>query len=528
MISKAHAPPVDIEVKNKNQRFGIEFGIVALGAKHKHGDENFAGASPFQRVQGFLQHMGLCSHADTVTYERMRRSVEKNSDDREENGNVIKASCVAHTDGRRKWWTCPRSNGSVPFNFINHPPLVLLPTDQGCTEDDNGLVECKQCQGEPCWRFLKEYASDEEEADPVSTDAIHKHINTEFEFLRLQPHVCDPEYLHSKNLKWVELENKDEPDLVDYWMRMAQNYGDVALVDRAHGNESVSCPDFVPPDTSTCKSQNKMRFLGLTGNDIMFYADDAPQEIVTDGRLCGLCTTEKFTYCGVDVVRLDNNDKIKKYTEVQLCGSFAHLNVNGGRCELDLDVAALAWKVYDTESACSKLYKPHDRLQLDGETLYFATDDKNTIGVYLNRLLLAYKDVFNAKEKRTQLYWFRHCVSEITEYIKDRKPALCSACWILQGRRASATATRFTRSLALWQTTLNPLAGCTCSRHGTHTRCPSTGSRNTHWRRIFSQRPATTRSRCRRPWRGRKIPLKRRRIGKTRGSTDWTRREWTC
>jgi len=416
--------PVDIEVKNNNQRFAIEFGIVALGAQHKQRDENFAGASPFQRVQGFLQHMGLCSHADTVTYERMRHSVEKNSADREENGNVIKASCVAHTDGRRKWWTCPRSNGSVPFNFINHPPLVLLPTDQGCTEDDNGIVECKQCQGEPCWRFLREYASDEEEADPVSTDAIHKHINTEFEFLRLQPHVCDPEYLHSKNLKWVELENKDEPDLVDYWMRMAENYGDVALVDRAHGDESVSCPDFVPPDTSTCKSQNKMRFLGLTGNDIMFYADDAPQEIVTDGRLCGLCTTEKFTYCGVDVVRLNSENKIKKYTEVHRCGSFADFNADGNRCELDLDVAALAWKVYDTASTCSELYNRHDRLQLDGETLYFATDDKNTIGIYLNRLLLAHELVFNAKEKRTQLYWFRHCVSEITQYINDRKPAL--------------------------------------------------------------------------------------------------------
>ena len=404
---KGECVNVTMSVTNDNTGSGIEFGMTALGAEPRDGREGVAGASPYQRVAGFMQHLGLCSHHDAVTYERQLKSFAKN--------------CQKHTDGQqggRTWFTCSRAasgNQTTTMNFINHPPGVLLPESPGS----------RMCGSEPCSRFWLEYSSDVESSEARDVDEIANHIGTEFDYLRLVPHVCDFEYYHSKNLGWVELDNLDRHGAVDYWMRMAKQYDEISLVQRNVTQASPTCSSrFAGNDK--CLSSDKMRFLGLEHYDIKFSSDNAPQEIVTDGGNCGLCTPETFSYGGIELnLRLDNTGELKKYENTEHCGSFGNLKPSATVCELDLDTAPIIPLIYNDSTSCSKLFvHSHMLRKVAHGGIEYDHENVNAIRTYLNKIFLGKADAFfrtYTDHKRTQLVWFRDCVLELTDSIKSRK-----------------------------------------------------------------------------------------------------------
>ena len=171
----------------------------------------------------------------------------------------------------RTYFICSRNASSdVPFNFINHPPLILL----------NKTIS-GQCGGKPCSRFAREYSSDEDTFEARYANEIQSHIGAEFPFMQLQPHVCDFEWLHSATLGWVELENVDpNAENVDYWMRMSERFDEITFVIKNSSDLRRECLQHGSSDTR-CDSSEKMRFMGLRSADIMFLSDDSPQEIVT-------------------------------------------------------------------------------------------------------------------------------------------------------------------------------------------------------------------------------------------------------
>ena len=130
--------------------------------------------------------------------------------------------------------------------------------------------------------------------------------------MQLQPHVCDFEWLHSATLGWVELENVDpNAENVDYWMRMSERFDEITFVIKNSSDLRRECLQHGSSDTR-CDSSEKMRFMGLRSADIMFLSDDSPQEIVTEGKQCGLCTPEVFSYGGIGQIQ---GFGLKKYAD---------------------------------------------------------------------------------------------------------------------------------------------------------------------------------------------------------------------
>ena len=244
--------------------------------------------------------------------------------------------------------------------------------------------------------------------------------------MRLQPHLCDMEYHHAQNLGWVRLKAANE----SRWMRMAPRFSQIVLpTTRAPvPTPNQKCRENTQGEFS-CAASSKMRFMGLTSTNMQYYHDSQTQEVVTDGKSCGLCTTERFTYAGKRMPRINpHTKKVKLYADTLLCGSFGD-KYDGDDAECVLDkhtgVFAYVYKFYSNgQSTCRNLIRQESmgRFQTKGGDLVYNRQDKENVRTVMEEIFtfdekiwITAPDQLNERQRRHD---FLQCVDDIIAYKK--------------------------------------------------------------------------------------------------------------
>lgn len=369
---------VDITVDNEHRLHEYELGMTGRGCQVKGGDDSIAGASPWQKVSGFMQHLGFCSHKNSVTYERLQRVYEM----------MTKMAICEHKERDNiQWFQCVRNK--TKFDWINHAPSSLYQTGS----DDFA-------------EFTQEYEADMEEIEPENIGTLQSEKKYRFDFLRLQPHLCDMDYMHSSTLGFCKLRHVDPAGKVAKWMRMSELLSTFSfpLVQQNRSTETDSglqCRVSAIDQKNQCKAGDKMRFMGLGYENIAYIHDRQTQSIVSDGKSCQLCEIEDFTMAGEKFVRIKptwnyaSDSSLKEYVETEICGSFGHVTdaATGYDCELDNITAVLPFVMMRDGSAgaCRQIFKSHDEIDVEmmicsqdtGKCL-FNSRNKIYVRAYLN------------------------------------------------------------------------------------------------------------------------------------------------
>jgi hypothetical protein len=401
---------ITLSVDNTQGDEDIEFGMSGLGCEVRGGADAIAGASPWQKVAGFLHAHGFCSHKEAVTFERMVQ-VYKNY----AKSGVCRQGSNSST--RQQWVACPRRqnhtdgnlSASATWDWINHPPESILAPFNDPAGDYAAMRN----------PYLYEYSADEAR-EPLDVHELSELWNTASDFLRLQPHLCDMEYHHAQNLGWVHLRGQNAPAR---WMRMAEKWSEVVLPisRRSQPTEDGKCKEIL--DGNNCLASSKLRFMGFTSKNLKYGHDDQPQEVVTVGEMCGLCETEHFTYAGTRLPRLNQKRQLKDYGSTLLCGAFGHGNTTGEgvtECELDKDVAPLVYVLMVEKSeACSEMVSmpKSDLFYLRGETLFYSANNKEQVTTFLEQLFIFDSRVWDQTlNQRQRRHSFLQCVDDVIAF----------------------------------------------------------------------------------------------------------------
>ena len=411
-----------LTVNNEAGDEDIEFGMTARGCETRGGADAVAGASPWQKVAGFLHAHGFCAHKEAVTFERMLEVFQHYA-------RMGRCRNESSADGNETWVACPRSaeytgvntTETPKWDWINHPPEAMMAAFDSLDENFRAVYN----------KYLYEYSADEAR-EPLDVDEIYELWQTEHEFLRLQPHLCDMEYQHARNLGWVHLAGGGE----NRWMRMAEKFSEVVLPTartRAPTADGM-CKENIAGQRE-CSASSKMRFMGLTSANLQYFHDKQTQEVVTDGKSCGLCATELFTYGGTRLPRVNYKAELKSYQDTLLCGAFGDTDGTATNCRLDEHTAVFLHVYFfgrGGQSTCKKMMDAAEIKQ--GLTadhaqhkITYQRDNKEKVTTTIEKIFTFDPDVWVSNpatmNERQRRHDFLQCVDEIIEYKASIKPA---------------------------------------------------------------------------------------------------------
>ncbi|MBE35409.1 MAG: hypothetical protein CMI16_07625, partial [Opitutaceae bacterium] len=434
-----------LTVNNEAGDEDIEFGMTGRGCETRGGADAVAGASPWQKVAGFLHAHGFCSHKEAVTFERMLEVFEHYA-------RTGRCRNESSADGAETWVACPRSAAYTGVNttetpkwdWINHPPEAMMAAFDSLDENFRAVYN----------KYLYEYSADEAR-EPLDVDEIYELWQTEHEFLRLQPHLCDMEYQHARNLGWVHLAGGGE----NRWMRMAENFSEVVLPTARTRAPTAdgSCKEDID-GTNACLASSKMRFMGLTSANLQYFHDKQTQEVVTNGKSCGLCATELFTYAGTRLPRVNYKAELKSYQDTLRCGAFGDTDGTATTCRLDKHTAVFLHVYFFGRGGQSTCKKMVDAVKIEqGLTPDFAQDkityqrdDKERVTTTMEKLFTFDPDVWVSNpatmNERQRRHDFLQCVDDIIEYKDRTKPAFIA---LVRNFSAAVDGKGYTRGLNL-------------------------------------------------------------------------------
>jgi hypothetical protein len=403
--ARGECRPLHFEFDNTHGKHAYEMGITGRNLSVAAGDDSIAGASPWQKVAGFMQHYGFCSHKNAITYERLQDVYLQLS------------SCETKHANGISWFECVRN--STVWDWVNHAPAVLF-------DQNNKLSQ----------ELTREYSSDMEEEEAASIDTLAGKHQYQYPFLRLQPHLCDMEYHHSQTLGFGVLERDGPAGSTSKWMRMSRLYSTASFLRTEKHSTNLDCRVY---DASSCKAGDKLRFMGLPYDSIFYIQDQQTQAIVTDGKTCQLCEIEDFFIAGTRLLRLkyssSANATLKDFVESEMCGSFGNLHTDGASCVLDPITVVLPLLLSDSSNQfCRKMLKAPaagtgGELQCDTghmpATCTYSPASVNIVQSYLNGLTML-KDfyVLPHSSGHDRRFLFEECMAEIVAYKQALMPTI--------------------------------------------------------------------------------------------------------
>ena len=417
----------------------VEVGMASRLPPVDQNQNQVQGGSPWQQVSSLLQLHGWCSHKNAITYERMLE--------------ILKKRCTEELVGDYTMLLCNRTTSIYDF-IVNPPRSLFAPTPSAASptfalpeyevnrHQSSVILSTVDTAAEVAGNeFLLEYASDiSEDPDvPVQNMQDPDKLGTEFEFLKQQAHMCDVEFMNANNLRWVHMRHLDENDeAYSHWMKVAPKPDQFALYIRTkmsshpspwqHKNYQEKCQS-TEKDNGKCNAADKLRFMGLWRANLSYFGDDAPQEVMTNGKGCGLCTKERFTFGGHRIPRTVNGDEFKTLLSTDDCGAFGYTDPDViTQCILDSRVAFMPYLLMnstDQDKSCSSVFSKHELYNenKDDSTITYQKENKEQIKVYLNSMFLA-QNAFQSdvsEDKYTNLVHFRQCVADITAFLVNSK-----------------------------------------------------------------------------------------------------------
>lgn len=325
----------------------IEVGVSGKGCS---ADEHVSGASPWQRMPGFLHANGMCSHNNAITYERWSHIMTAMVQD-----GICEEKSVPAGDSRHITYLCPRAK--IRWDWVRENP-EFWPVDPGM---DTNIVKANVIE------FLSEIRGN-----------LWGSSDKDIRAFDMQPHLCDSDYMHSSNLGWCGIAQQTSAPLFSYWSRNTDTTEKIALRKNTHRQN---------------KYKDKLRFLGLYEEDMHANVFETNAAAIQQCSELGICETEHFTFNGIQTLRIVE-DKIQKVQNIVDCGPTASLDVSGSKCIIDKNVAHLYWALKNEDSACSKMYDSRKITAADYEYSISAQTDLFTfdriryreIGTYLNSI----------------------------------------------------------------------------------------------------------------------------------------------